>query len=153
MENKEVTKEIAVIKAKKSLTKKNRKFIQSLVEGNPIHEAYRIAGYKGRSYYAPYELKRYLKNELLVAMEGHGISDEAILIEARNMLNMPLNPDKTHLSFREKFQGLKDLHKMLPKTADKKPVISPVIIQRGDGPTQINIGTEEKKKEVTSNVT
>lgn len=154
--NKEVSKEIVKIKEKKTLTKKNRKFIQAIIDGKPIHEAYRVAGYRGKGYSAPYELKSYLKNEILVAMEGHGISEEAILIEARNMLNMPLDPHKTHLSFREKFTGLKDLHKMLPKDAEKERTFSPVIIQRGDGPTQINIGPvekEEKKKEVTENAT
>lgn len=141
-------KALANITQKKSLTKKNRKFIEEIIKGTPIHEAYRRAGYNGKSYYAPYELKRYLKNELLIAMEANGISEEAILIEARNLLNKPLDPNKTHLSFKEKMQGLEKLHKMLPKTADKRPTISPVIIQRGDGPTQINIGEDKPKKEV-----
>lgn len=146
-DSKEVSKEIVKINGKKSLTKKNRKFIQAIIEGKPIHEAYRVAGYRGRGYSAPYELKSYLKSEIRVSMEGHGISEEAILIEARNMLNMPLDPNKIHLTFREKFTGLKDLHKMLPKDAEKERTFSPVIIQRGDGPTQINIGPQETKKE------
>lgn len=143
-------KELQTIEFKKSLTIKNRRFIELVAQGEVLHEAYRKAGYSGRSYYAPYELKSYLKNEIKYAMEANGISEEGVMIETKRLLDIPLHPSQTHITVNQKLRIANSLHKMIPKEAEKRPQISPIIIQRGDGPTQINIGkdtTPEKKLE------
>src|SRR5216684_5765687 len=53
------------------LTMRNRSFLEHLLAGKTTVEAYRLAGYTGKSD-APYQLRLRLKEELKQALEGEG---------------------------------------------------------------------------------
>ena len=119
--NKDASKEV------KQLTPKNRLFLMLLSEGKSTIEAYRAAGYKGEDH-AAYELRSYLKEELLKILEGKGISREGLLMEYARMKDLPLNQDT--INVREKMDILAKMSKLLPSAdADSKPKITAFIIK------------------------
>lgn len=140
-------------KGKRELTAKNLKYIQlRLEDGLSPQQAYNKAGYTGKAYSAPYEMEHYLKDEMQKIVEANGINRHNLMIKAKKLIDLPMRD--TEVTFNQHVKALSLAHKLIPENDAKRPVISPIIIKAGDGPTQINLGDQlEKDNNNTNNTT
>ena len=90
---------------KRTLTPKNRVYIQLICDGVPIVGAYRKAGYGGEPHTA-YELKRQLAEHLAEALAARGFSAEGVACELVELSKIPLDPRiaSQGLSFDQKLR-------------------------------------------------
>lgn len=127
---------------KRELTPKNLKYIQlRLEDGLSPQQAYFKAGYTGKTYSAPYEMEHYLKGEIQKIVEMNGVNRHTLMIKAKKLIDLPIAEveNNTPISVKTHIQVLKLADKLIPENDTKRPVISPIIIKTGNGPTQVNV--------------
>lgn len=143
------TKEITTVQPKRELTKKNWLFVKFYLEtGNP-QLAYVKAGYKGKSYSSPYEMVRFLKNEIKNIAENSGVGHSNLMIKVKSLIDQNLVRIDTHgqeipvtgLTPCEHMKALEFARKLSDKKEKDDVQLSPVIINTEEGgKTQINFG-------------
>jgi len=127
------------------LTRKAQCFLEHLIAGKSPREAYQLAGYNGKHYQLPYKLKYQLKDQLFELLQGHGISKEGVYLETKKLLDLPLQPDKTWVTFDEKMALLRFIGKLIPQEEMARPKITPFVIAINNAETVVM--PEQKKPE------
>lgn len=113
-------------KKTKKLTAKDHRFLQLLAEGKTTLEAYYEAGFKGKAH-AAYQLRSYLKEEMLAILEGQGFSKEGLVSELNKLNSLTLA--QSTINVKEKLDILKTLAKLLPQDrTEEKPRITAIVI-------------------------
>ena len=134
---------------KRKLTARNWKFIKFYIDGKGIVDSYLLAGYKGKSFAAPYEMVQSLKTEIEEIREAQGINRANIMDKANILIDKPLGKidafgvmhETTHLSPTEHMKALELARKLTEKQEKGKTNYSPVnIVTSKDGKTQVNFG-------------
>ncbi len=137
-------------KGKRELSAKNLKYIQlRLQDGMDPQQAYIKAGYSGTSYSAPYEMEHYLKDEMQKIMEASGINYHNLMLKSKKLIDLPVCDEHgnklQNVTFNQHIKALTLAHKLIPENSTKRPVISPIIIKTGNGPTLVNVGDTTEK--------
>lgn len=123
---------------RKTLSPRNRVFLDKLADGVPVIDAYRLAGYTGGNHTA-YELRRQLKNELRNVLEGRGFTIEGVATEILNLTRLPVDLTRypNGIPLDKKIQILRLFAQTLKDDAPKSvstPHVTAFIISRSTGP-------------------
>jgi hypothetical protein len=133
---------------RKALSARNRVFLDKLSDGINVVDAYRLAGYKGNSNHAAYELRRQLKQELRDVLEAKGFTMEGVASEILALSKLPVNPTqiKDGISLNQKIQILKlfsqTLQNQLPKGPTQQNVTAFIVNRGSDKRALVHIDTE-----------
>ena len=154
-------KQNKALKITRKLTAKNWLFIKYYLEGEGIRGnalmAYRRAGYKGKSYSAPYELVHELKSEIEMIASQKGMNRVNLMIQTKQLIDMPLKRRTTSgievgitgLTPTEHIRALEFAHKITQNHDKSERALSPVnIVTTNDGKTQVNFGEEKGTKAI-----
>jgi hypothetical protein len=128
VENKAI---LPVVKKQPALTKRNKSFLMHLANGRPTLEAYKLAGFKGEPH-AAYELRSKLRSVLGHMLEARGIDRQDLMIQAKQLADLPLDPQIQSVTIKQKVDILRLYDKILAGVDEAKPVISPVNFNFGD---------------------
>lgn len=112
------------------LTEKNWLFIKYFFEGKDLKECYKLAGYNGSDYSAPYKLFERLKPKLELVAQSEGVNKARLLANVNKMLGMPLEEGKKTLSFPEMLSLLKFTKDLIPEMDKPKQAPTVFVIQR-----------------------
>lgn len=116
------------------LTKANRLFLEFIVDGIPVGEAYKKAGYKGEVKNA-YNLKLKLKSELAKVLEARGFSREGVMVELNKLNTLPLK--EKEITIDQKLRLYKLVLETIPEKfkGGSRDVIQPFVIVKSDNTT------------------
>lgn len=113
MENKEIKQ------LEEKLTDKNFKFIEALSKGLKVHEAYKLAGYKGKNKQQPYQLMHKLKGKIQEYLENNGFNKSRVAIELEKLLSLPLRDTEKEVTIDQRLRMIGLLNKSLPEVEKK----------------------------------
>lgn len=122
---------LPAVKKQPVLTKRNKSFLMHLANGRPTLEAYKLAGFKGEPH-AAYELRSKLRSVLGSMLEARGIDRQDLMIQAKQLADLPLDPQISSVTIKQKVDILRLYDKILAGVDEAKPVISPVNFNFGD---------------------
>lgn len=140
----------------RKLTPKNWLFIKYYLETSDAKIAYMKAGYKGKSFAAPYEMVYYLSHDIKMIAENNGIGHANLMIRTKGLIDKPLvratrdgnEVSITGLTPTEHLRALEFARKLTDKKEKESTRLSPVIIKtESNGQTMVNIGTKGPKTE------
>lgn len=151
----EIKKEIKVVKQKGDLhlTNRNWLFIKYYLDSHNAPQAYEKAGFKGKSFAAPYMMVNHLKSEIKKIAENSGVGTENLLIRTKTLIDRDIvrvTRDGNEVSSQgltpgEHLKAIQIAHKLTDKQEKESQKISPVIIKTEQGgQTQVNIGGKSK---------
>lgn len=114
-----------------TLTKRNRSFLNHLAAGRPTLEAYRLAGFKGEPH-AAYELRSKLRMVLAQMLEARGIDRADLMVQAKTLVDLPLDPQIQSVTVKQKVDILRLYDKILGSVEGGQPQITPIALNFGD---------------------
>ena len=112
------------------LTHQNWLFINSFLSIGNIQKAYQVAKYEGRDASAPYQIFKKLKPFIEQIGDLDVTSRARLQANVKSMLELPLDPNKTFLTFSEMLRLNKFVASLTPEATQQKPHISLLVINR-----------------------
>lgn len=136
-----------------NLTEQNWLFINAFLQCGSVKRAYKIAGYKGDSSGAPYELFRQLKSKIEALGDLDVTSRARLQADLAQVLNLPLADSKKELTLSEWLRVRKFVASITPEATQAKPQISVLVINRpaaenGKGPESNSAPTHSPQNDV-----
>lgn len=116
---------------KGKLGRRTQAFMELILAGHPTLKAYELAGYKGQKN-AAYVLRCQLKERLEERLLGDGISREGLKLELKKLLELPLDPNRTAVSVKERLQILKFMDKVTEQQEKEHPSVTPFLVNIQD---------------------
>jgi len=125
----------------RTITPRNRAFLEFLANGHPVLEAHKLAGYSG-SPRSAYELRRQLRVQLKETLQDHGWSLETLAAEILKLRSIPLDARTLNagVSLKDKVAYLKLMLQALTAGQEHKaraPSITALIVNKTDKGTQV----------------
>lgn len=133
-----VIKSVEQVKGWEDLTEKNRVFISLIASGMRTAEAHKMAGYTGKKT-AAYELRSQLLPYINQVLEAEGVDETGLKIGFNQLLSIPLDPMKQHLTFNEKLRLLMALEKSITNSKNRSKEVDIKKLT----PFVINVGSTE----------
>ena len=116
-----------------NITEQNWLFIKHYLKLGDVAAAYRAAGYQGESRSAPYTLFYKLKPKIEAIGEIDTVNRARLLSEIGKLVDLPLDPNKQHVSFSERLRALKFMASVTPEVKQQTKV-SVLIVNRYQEP-------------------
>lgn len=117
-----------------TLTEQNWLFINAFLQCGNIVKSYKIAGYKGENRSAPYQLFKQLKSRIEDLGNLDVTSRARLQADLKQVLDLPLDPNKKHLTLSEWLRVRKFSAAINPEVQQPQKQISVLVINRGSQP-------------------
>lgn len=112
------------------LTHQNWLFINAFIAKADVRAAYQLAKYEGTDESAPYQVFRRLKPYIEAIGDLDVTSRARLQADLKPVLDLPLDPNKTHLTLSEWLRVRKFAGALTPEAKTSKPNISVLVINR-----------------------
>jgi len=108
------------------LTEQNWLMYKHIQAGRTIKEAYELAGYKGSSIQAPYQVYNKMKKKLEMIWDSDNADSLRLKMEAKKIADMPVK--EKEIKAETKLKAIETLHKLQGNDVKKEKSISPFIV-------------------------
>jgi hypothetical protein len=113
------------------LTEQNWLFINAFLQTGNIQKSYKLAGYKGKDYSAPYQLFKQLKSRIEELSDLDVTSRARLQADIKSAMDIPLREsDKLALSLKDWLAVRKFVADITPEAKQEKPKISVLVINK-----------------------